>query len=253
MISSAEAYTKLLPTFSAIRPEDLYKPTMPRQDIVGETTELKVNGLMDRDTLVANGLDPLWIDSLEVRIGAYAHASSEYETSEFTKSEARQKWESIQEGVYAFRKDYLDILRFAFRKSKELLALVDNIAEGRGHRDHVLDLKDCHLLTEKNRPALEKINFDFDKSQKAIEMFEEANNLLAEANTTPEEISAKRLTAFQAYTYLKQAVDEIREFGQFCYRNDPERLKVYKSDYYQGLRKSGQKPAQAGGSESSSN
>lgn len=36
-----------------------------------------------------------------------------------------------------------------------------------------------------------------------------------------------------AYTYLKQAIDEIRECGKFVFWRNPERMKGYVSEHWQ--------------------
>jgi vacuolar-type H+-ATPase subunit E/Vma4 len=35
----------------------------------------------------------------------------------------------------------------------------------------------------------------------------------------------------QAYTHLKEAVDEIREFGRYVFRQNKKRSRVYASEY----------------------
>jgi len=42
----------------------------------------------------------------------------------------------------------------------------------------------------------------------------------------------------QAFTYLKLAVDEIRECGKFAFWRNPDRLKGYISKYWKQIKKS---------------
>ena len=64
-------------------------------------------------------------------------------------------------------------------------------------------------------------------------MHDELSDLLAEANTCSEESNEAKIIAYQAHTWLREAITEIREYGQFCFRNDEERINMYKSGSYQ--------------------
>jgi hypothetical protein len=51
----------------------------------------------------------------------------------------------------------------------------------------------------------------------------------------------------RAFTYLKQAIDEIRECGRFVFWRNPDRLKGYTSDYWKQKKSvSGKEVATAG-------
>ncbi len=50
---------------------------------------------------------------------------------------------------------------------------------------------------------------------------------------SPADLQELKILAIQAYTYLWQAVAEIRVNGQHVFWKDPERLDLYKSDHSQ--------------------
>ena len=237
MISSEGAYTKHFDTFTAIQEKDTETPKMPREDVIGEAEELKVTAFEDNVALIDASIDPKYIKTIDERIGAYSHASSLHETSLYAKSDALQKWKELEDEAYEFKWELIHALRFAVRKNPDQLKLVKKIAEGRGRRDLSVDFKDINVLGRKNKEALTEINFDFSKLEKAGKMHDSLCDLLADANTTPEEIAEAKTAAYQAYTWLKEAVDEIREYGQFRFWKDEDRLNRYKSDYYQGIPK----------------
>ena len=55
--------------------------------------------------------------------------------------------------------------------------------------------------------------------------------LLAAATGERIDTSESKRIRDQAYTHLKEAVDEIRAYGQYVFRHIDERLKGYRSNY----------------------
>jgi hypothetical protein len=58
-------------------------------------------------------------------------------------------------------------------------------------------------------------------------------DLLGAVNGERKEVSEAMIIRDKAYTYLKQAVDEIRECGKFVFWRNPDRLKGYVSEFWQ--------------------
>jgi len=48
-------------------------------------------------------------------------------------------------------------------------------------------------------------------------------------------VSEAMIIRDKAYTYMKQAVDEIRECGKFVFWRNPDRLKGYMSDHWRKI------------------
>ncbi|MBK6267335.1 hypothetical protein JKA74_19995 [Marivirga sp. S37H4] len=82
-----------------------------------------------------------------------------------------------------------------------------------------------------NLPLLQAINFEEEKLHKAASDASELSVLLAKANGERREDSSPKITRDKAYTYLKQAVDEIYEAGKYVFWKDEARKKGYKSNY----------------------
>jgi hypothetical protein len=57
-------------------------------------------------------------------------------------------------------------------------------------------------------------------------------DLLGATNGERKEVSEAIQIRDKAYTYLKLAIDEIRECGKFAFWRNPDRLKGYNSDYW---------------------
>lgn len=237
MLSAQESYNKHFAAFSAIPPDKIKTPRMPRIDIMGEAEELKLAAQEDKEALVKAGCPEEYITTLDERIGAYAHASSIWENSEFAKSDAKRQWIQEEDGAYTFKERLLHGLNHALRENPDELKYVKKISAGHGKRDLVMDLKDISVLGRRNIDALSAIGFDPADIDKADALYEKLSNLLSEANMSPGELEELKTLAYQAYTYLQEAVAEIRTNGQYVFWKDEARLNLYKSEYYQQVGK----------------
>ena len=81
------------------------------------------------------------------------------------------------------------------------------------------------------------IGFDLANLEKAEAMHDTLSNLLSEANMSPGELAELKNLSYQAYSFLQEAVSEIRETGQYVFWKDENRLDLYKSDHYQRIGK----------------
>jgi hypothetical protein len=237
MLSAEEAYNKHLKTFSAISADKIKTPKMARVDVIGEAEELKVAALEDKDALVKAGCPKEFINTLDERIGAYSHASSVWENSEFAKSEAKKQWMEEEKPAYEFKEQLLHALSHGLRGNPGELKYVKKISAGHGRRDLVLDFKDIAVLGKRNAQALSAIGFDPADLDRAEALHEKLSNLLSEAGMDSEELTELKTLAYQAYTFLEEAVAEIRENGRYVFWKDEERLDLYKSDHYRKIGK----------------
>lgn len=237
MISAEEAYNKHLESFSAIPNDKTKTPHMARDDIIGEAEELKIAALEDEEVLVKASCPREYIKTLDERIGAFSHASSVWENSEFAKSESKKQWLEEEKRAYDIKKEFLHELGHALRNNPDQLQYLKKITAGHGKRDLVMDFKDGAVLGKKNIKALEAIGFDLNRLDEAEALHDKLSNLLSEATMSPEELEELKTNAYLAFTYLAEAVSEIRANGQHVFWKDPERLDLYKSDHYQKIGK----------------
>lgn len=237
MISAEEAYSKHRESFSSIPADKMKTPNMARDDVLGEAEELKIVALEDVEVLVKASCPGKYIKTLDERIGAYSHASSVWENSEFEKSEARKQWLEEEQPAYDLKGDFLHDLGHALRNKPDQLQYLKKITAGYGKRDLVMDFKDGAVLARNNIESLEAINFDMNRIDAAEALHDKLSNLRAKSTMSPEELKELKTAAYQAYTYLQEAVAEIRVNGQHVFWKDPERLDLYKSDHYQRIGK----------------
>jgi hypothetical protein len=231
MPSSAD-YNELLPVFVAMKPAEALTPSVPIDVFVQEAENLYHWCLDDRDALTRAGLDWNLATTLPVRAGACREAQSLWIKERNTRQEAEQAWKEQAPAAFDLRDQLLHTYRFAFRKSDGLIARVDEIALGDTNSDMVQDLNDLAVLGRSNGNLLGATGFDFSLIDQAAALSDHMGDLLGATNGERKEDSEAMLIRDKAYTYLKQAVDEIRECGKFAFWRTPERLKGYVSDYW---------------------
>lgn len=231
-MSSTTDYNNLLPVITAIPSAEVLTPNMPIDVFVQEAENLYHWCIDDQPALTRVGLDWNLVISLPARAGACREAQSLWNKERNTRQEAEQAWKEQAPAAFDLRDQLLHDFRFAFRKSEGLLKRVDEIAQGNTNSDMVQDLNDLAALGKANAALLAPINFDATKLDLAADLSDRMGDLLGATNGERKEVSEAMVIRDKAYTYLKQAVDEIRECGKFAFWRNPDRLKGYNSDYW---------------------
>lgn len=206
------------------------KPGIPVSAYLQEASNLYLWCVPDKADLIKADLNPLFIDELPVRTGACHHAQSLWEKQRKTKGPAEKEWDLRSPFAYALRIQIITDFRHAFRKHPRLLKGVRAIARSRGDAGMIQGLSDLALFGERHMELLNKINFDLAQLDLAEATSREMGHLLGAVHAEDVKKKAK-LIRDQAYTHLKEAVDEIRSCGKYQFKDDPVRLVGYRSEY----------------------
>jgi len=229
-----EDYKKKLEVISAIKDSQIKKPHhIPVGIYIQEAENLYLCALNDKDALIAAGLAPGLIEDLPARCGALTAAESVWQEEWKATNKSAREWKEQSPIAYDLRKKLLADFLYAFRKHPGLVKKVRAISPIGGHKKMIEDLKDLSLLGKDNTRLLEAINFDLSLLDKAEQTSREMAVLLDEMNRDKERekhSKAKKIRD-QAYTHLKEAVDEVLETGRFVFRQDKNRLGRYASEY----------------------
>lgn len=240
---SSTDYNELLPVIQAISPESVVTPNMPVDVYVQEAENLYHWSFDDQVALSNAGLSLNSINNLAVRAGACREAQSLWVKERKMNQEAEKLWKVEAPAAFDMRDHLIHAFRYAFRKDAALLARVDEIAQGDSNSDMVQDLNDLSVLGKSHLDLLTLINFAPTELDVAATTADRMGDLLGATNGERKEESEAIIIRDKAFTYLKQAVDEIRDCGKFVFWRNPDRLKGYTSDYWQ--RKNASKPAPA--------
>lgn len=235
-MSSHEDYLAKIAIIEAIPDEKMKSPNMPVDAFLQEAENLYQWCLPDKDKLTAAGLDWILVEDLPVRAGAAREGESIWVRERFTRKEAEKEWKVKSPTAYDLRDTLLHHFRFAFRKDADLLTRVSQIADGGGHADMIQDLNDLSVLGTDRTDLLEAISFDAALLDAAAATADEMAAILSLTTVGRADNSRERITRDKAVTYLKEAVDEIRNCGQYVFWRNEERFKGYVSHYFKSRR-----------------
>ena len=229
---SKENFEAKQATLEAIPAADVKQPNLPIDVFLQEAEDLVVWAVDDKEALEAKGL--VWtatVEDIPARAGALRYAQAVWMKERYSQEEAIRQWKEQSPQAYQFRDDLLADFRFAYRKNPELISRVRAIAEGRGDADMIQDLSDISVLGKANPTPLEAINYDMTVLDQAETMSGDLADVLALANGSRMESSKAKETRDKAYTHLKETVDEVRDFGKYVFRKEPQRYQGYISRY----------------------
>ena len=235
-------FESLLEVFGYMDTTALKYPTIPMGVYHQEAVDLLVWIQADREALEGAGLDWVLVEGLEQRIGASRHAQSTWTSLRFAKAEAQREYAERSPNAYDLRDTIIHHMLFAYRNEPDILGRVRSIADGSGDADMLQDLSDLGVLGRTYPEPLAAVNFDTDLLDQVDTTCESLAPLLAIATGEGSLDSETKLNRDRAYTYLKQAVDEIREFGRYVFWRNPARIRGYASEYsrrHRSPRKSG--------------
>jgi hypothetical protein len=231
-MGNQEYYEMKLEVIRAIEDDKIETPhNIPVGIYAHEADSLYGYAREDKDALAAVGLPPELVDDLPIRIGALIEASSNWNNYRNTEKKNAREWKTRDPLAYNLRKRLLTDFRHAFQDHPQQMKAVRNIAKGKSHDKMIRALNDLGVLGKKNLQLLEAVNFDMSLLDKAVQISKEMAKLLPDVNKERREHSELKKIRDQAYTHLKEAVDKIRSYGKYLFRDNKSRLRGYKSDY----------------------
>jgi len=230
-MSSAD-YAAKLADIQAIDPQNMQKPNMPIKVYLQEAENIVDWVQQDQAQLQSAGLDWALVQDLPARIGALREAESIWFKERFGREEAQQQWDQDAPVAYALRDQLLRAMRYAYRRDSSLLKRVADIAAGSGHADMIQDLNDIATLGRANAEPLAAIGVMAEELDQAAASADTMAELLAQVNGERADGNRARIIRDLAYTHLKEAVDEIRDAGQYVFWDNEARLEGYYIQYH---------------------
>ena len=231
------ALATLLPNLETIPDEKLKKLDMPPEAVAQDALYTYKWCQADRAALTARNLDWRLVEAIPIRVMAFEEAQSNWNNVRFSREEAMKVWMAASPVGYALRDEILHEYRYGYRRHPALHARIDAVAEGQGDADMIQDLNDLVVIGRKNPDPLTAIAFDFNLLDEAAKQCKTLGHLRAEASVDRAAYREQKLVRDQAYTYLKEAVDEVRECGRFVFWRNEERRSGYVSQYKKRQRK----------------
>ena len=230
---SKQDYDKKLATLKAIPTENIKIPNVPIDAYLQEAENLYLWVQEDKKALLAINLDwQQYVEDITVRTAALRHAQSLWIQRKTGQEKSQLAWREKLPIAYALRSDLLADYRYAYKDNTPVLLALKDIAKGKRYSDLIQDLTDLSVLGASNLPELQAINFDVSVLDTAQQLSATMAKLLAQINsTTMYENKMVLQIRNQAYTHLKEAVDQIRNAGKYAFRKDFDRYKGYISNH----------------------
>jgi hypothetical protein len=230
-MSNLTDFQEKLHEIMAIPDQEVQSPYMPLDHYMLEAEGTRVQALKDIKELVNAGIPEDLVYDLAKRVGACRQAQSNWVDSQHQPEEAEKRWNKLLKIGIRLRKKLFRAFRYAYRKNSDLIRQVSYISKDTGNADLIQDLNDLSTMGRNNPEPLKAINFDMELLDQAADLSDEMSELLNVANGERYSDDEARIFRDKAYTFLKFAVDEIRDCGKYLFWDDPERLRYYTSEY----------------------
>ena len=222
----------LLVQIKSIKDDEIKVPTNIPIDTYTQEAEMLYHwSIEDKQRLIDKGLQADLIDSLPIRIEVLRKAESEWQIAKVGQEDLKKEWNDKSKEAYNLKKELLHNFNFALKNNSEVLKKISDIKKNSGHADMFQDLNDLGLLGKEFKTKLEYIKFDFTLLDKAIELSKQLSPIYAKLTNKKGSSTEAKKFRDQAYTYLKQSVDKIRDYGQFVFWKDKDRKKGYYSQH----------------------
>ncbi|WP_321516733.1 hypothetical protein [Marinifilum fragile] len=230
-MSEQQNYDDSLVEIKAVKNENVKHCSMPVGMYIQEIKAMIHVAKEDLPLLTPVGYTEENLTKLEVLTGALSIAQAIWDTQLTAQKNAQKKWKKDAPAMFERIRDLYENMRFAYRKNDELQEILDEINEGDSNADAVMDLLRLGTLGNNNQEPLAGIGFDIAKCNTAISESERMGALLAEVNGSLYVDDERKLIRDKAYSLVKQYADDLKEYGQFVFRDEEEHAMLYSSKY----------------------
>jgi plasmid stability protein len=228
-MSYSDDFEQWKETIENVPTKDVKLPNLPVDDFVASIETLAVDANEDRDALAASGLDVTLIDELRPLSGALRYCQANWMSIFRAREEAQNQWKEQSPQAFEFRNELLHDFSFAYRNLDDVKKKVMRIREGGSNADMVQDLLDLAVLGEKYPEPLTAIHFDMGKLAQSRALSHSMSELLAASNGTAGEGNESKVLRDKAYTLLAEKARIIRDYGQYVFWKNEDKLKRYYS------------------------
>jgi len=230
-MSDQQILLDLLPKIKAIPKEQIKSCDMPIGIYVNEAEGLYNHATADLPKLMAVGMPTKLLEIILPYTRALRTAQSNWEELTSDRKQVKKFWKAEAPAFFQFRRDLIDHMEFAYRNDEDVLKKLDAINEGDSNADAIQDMANLAVLGKANPEPLRAIKFDLTLLDIAASDADRMAGVLGAVNGQMYVDDDSKVIRDKAFTLLKGVVDEIRNYGRFVFRNEPDHLRSYSSKY----------------------
>ena len=231
-MTSTSDNNELLLQIRAFKSGKASSPSVPVNVIVQEADDLYLWCQDDHEQLILAGLDWNQASLIPVCAKMCREFQSQWLKNYKSIDKIKLEWDAKSPEALNLRSELLHDFGFAFRKNEQLLGQIKEIAQKQSRASLVQGLNDLAELGREYIALLASINFDPLKLETASRLAPEMADLIARIERNKNLSDESKTIRDQSYAFLKHLIDEVRVCGKYKFRDNPERLEGYLSDYW---------------------
>lgn len=231
---------QIMTQLESISHTDAKTPSISSGVLIQEAFNLYGWVQSDIQALTQYGMPPELPNNMLLTAKACAEIQAQWFTVQHSKSKALKIWEETLNQALVLREELLHDYSFAFRLNGILMRKIEEIKKGSGEPDLIMDLSNLLGLGNREIPLLNQVGFNTELLVQAEGLVEVMGQQLARARNTEHDKQNTQLLRNKAMFRLQYLLTELRSFGNFAFKNNPERLEGYKLQYKGRKKHSGQ-------------
>lgn len=206
------------------------KPDMPIGIYIQEAENLYHWCKDDKEKLNRLGISDEFIQLLEPFTKELRDREAEFHVLKNSKNRIQEELTTLVNEARELRSGILHTLRYCLREDKQELKNLRRFNKSRSYPSLAQDLSDLVVFVQKGIEQNEITKDVYSKLERASFLASHLGHVFAskKANQKNHTVKDKRN---QAYSNLKEVVDEIRSAGKFLFDKDHERFRGYCSEY----------------------
>ncbi len=225
-------YADPIATIMAIEDEAVRSLDMHEEDAINEAHTLYEAVQRDDAALRAKGCPAEFIDSLLSRINLFAYIVNYILLKLHDDETIQEQWIREKRRGYTLRREIFRAFEVAYRNNKGRLEQLEKIRTGRGDTNMIIDLLSLDEMGKNYPDQLIAVNYDMTILQDGKDLSAHLSSLLGRCNIAPDEKKELREVRNRAYTWLHEAMEEIRVFGLWIHADDEEKRQNYISAFH---------------------
>lgn len=230
MITLKELQQRLA-AIKELKPDEVKACKMPIGIYLHEADRLYAQVMSDWSEMKAGGMPLTLLQKLQERTDLLREAELLWQAQNVKKDADQEAWKSASAEMYVFYKELQQQMTFAYRKHPDLLQRLKSIKKKRTHAQVIQNLRDLSVLGKKHLSPLLANGFDVAILDEAVQVSFRMHELYATARMSRYTHHQEKLLRDQAYCILKEVVDEVRSYGKFIFRDEPDHVHYYASQY----------------------